>query len=65
VEGAGFRGPCLVVFTCDASDADRFWLNRDHLPEHADLWAVRPSLTELAGAIGARTEPVPDSVGLR
>ena len=48
----------VVVFTCDASDPDRFWLNRDYLPEFAGLWAGRPSLTELAGAIGARTEPV-------
>ncbi|MFG1688042.1 class I SAM-dependent methyltransferase [Nonomuraea sp. NPDC049269] len=48
----------VVVFTCDASDADLFWLNRDHLPEFAGLWAGRPSLTELVGAIGARTEPV-------
>jgi SAM-dependent methyltransferase len=49
----------VVVFTCDANDPDRFWLNRDYLPEHNGLWAGRPSLTELAGAIGARTEPVP------
>jgi SAM-dependent methyltransferase len=49
----------VVVLTCDASDADRFWLNRDYLPEYAGLWAGRPSLAELAGAITARTEPVP------
>jgi SAM-dependent methyltransferase len=48
----------VVVFTCDASDPDRFWLNRDYLPEYKDLWAGRPSLTELARAIAARTEPV-------
>jgi SAM-dependent methyltransferase len=48
----------VVVFTYDASDPDRFWLNRDYLPEFAGLWAGRPSLTELTGAIGARTEPV-------
>ncbi|GAA0980586.1 hypothetical protein GCM10009555_047340 [Acrocarpospora macrocephala] len=48
----------VVVFTCDASDAELFWLNRDYLPEFAGLWAGRPSLTELVGAIGARTEPV-------
>ena len=48
----------VVVFTNDTSDPDQFWLNRDYLPEHAGLWAGRPSLTELAGAIGARTEPV-------
>ena len=48
----------VVVFTHDASDPNRFWLNRDYLPEHNDLWACRPSLTELARAIGARMEPV-------
>jgi len=48
----------VVVFTYDASDPDRFWLNRDYLPEFAGLWAGWPSLTELAGAIGARAEPV-------
>jgi SAM-dependent methyltransferase len=48
----------VVVFTCDTSDPDPFWLNRDYLPEFAGLWAGRPSLTELARAIGARTEPV-------
>jgi SAM-dependent methyltransferase len=48
----------VVAFTYDASDPDRFWLNRDYLPEFAGLWAGRPSLTEMAGAIGARTEPV-------
>jgi hypothetical protein len=48
----------VAAFTYDASDPDRFWLNRDYLPEFAGLWAGRPSLTELAGAIGARTEPV-------
>jgi SAM-dependent methyltransferase len=49
----------VVVLTCDASDPDRFWLNRDYLPEHAGLWAGRPSVTELAGVIAARIEPVP------
>ncbi|MGD0706418.1 MAG: class I SAM-dependent methyltransferase [Trebonia sp.] len=49
----------VVVFTIDASDPDRFWLTRDYLPEHHDLWAGRPTLTELARAIAARTEPVP------
>jgi SAM-dependent methyltransferase len=48
----------VVAFTYDPSDPDRFWLNRDYLPEFAGLWAGRPSLTGLAGAIGARTEPV-------
>ena len=49
----------VVAFTYDASDPDRFWLNRDYLPEFAGHWAGRPALTELAGAIGARLEPVP------
>ena len=48
----------VVVFTCDASDPDLFWLNRDYLPEYAELWVGRPSLTGLARAIGARIEPV-------
>src|ERR1700728_2108240 len=29
----------VVVFTHDSSDPDRFWLNRDYLPEHNGLWA--------------------------
>jgi SAM-dependent methyltransferase len=51
----------VVVFTHDASDKGwrrRFWLTRDYLPEVAGLLAGRPSLTEQARAIGARTEPV-------
>jgi SAM-dependent methyltransferase len=51
----------VVVFTHETSDAvwrHRFWLIRDYLPEVADLLAGRPSLAELAGAIGARLEPV-------
>lgn len=51
----------VVVFTHDTSDAGwrrRFWLTRDYLPEVADLVAGRPSVTELARAIGARLEPV-------
>jgi hypothetical protein len=48
----------VVAFTYDASDPGLFWLNRDYLPEFAGLWAGQPSLTELARAIGARTEPV-------
>jgi SAM-dependent methyltransferase len=51
----------VVVFTYDSSEAGwlrRFWLTRDYLPEFADLFAGRPSLTELADAIGARIEPV-------
>jgi dienelactone hydrolase len=49
----------VAVFTWDASAPDRFWLNRDYLPEFAGLWAGRPSLAELVGAIAARTKPVP------
>jgi SAM-dependent methyltransferase len=51
----------VVVFTHDSSDTGwsrRFWLTRDYLPEVADLVAGRPSVTELARAIGARMEPV-------
>ncbi|SDC18281.1 class I SAM-dependent methyltransferase [Actinokineospora iranica] len=52
----------VVVFTHDTTDTGwhrRFWLTRDYLPEVADLLVRRPSLTELACAIGARLEPVP------
>jgi SAM-dependent methyltransferase len=49
----------VVVFTCDTTDRSwrrRFWLTRDYLPEVA---ASPVGLaTELAGAIGARVEPV-------
>ena len=48
----------VVVFTYDAGDAGRFWLNRDYLPEFAGLFAGRPPLADLARAIGARVEPV-------
>jgi SAM-dependent methyltransferase len=51
----------VVVFTHDTTGTGwhrRFWLTRDYLPEVADLLAGRPSLTELARAIGARIEPV-------
>ncbi len=51
----------VVVFTHDTTDTGwlrRFWLTRDYLPEIADMLVGRPSLTELAGAIGARVEPV-------
>lgn len=52
----------VVVFTHDTSHAAwlrRFWLTRDYLPEVAELLVGRPSLTDLAGAIEARVEPVP------
>jgi SAM-dependent methyltransferase len=51
----------MVVFTHDTSDPGwlrRFWLTRDYLPEAAYLADGRPSVTELADAIGARIEPV-------
>jgi DNA-binding transcriptional MerR regulator len=51
----------VVVLTFDASEAGwrhRFWLTRDYLPEFAGLFAGWPSLDGLAGAIGARAEPV-------
>jgi hypothetical protein len=48
----------VVVFTKDFSDPDVFWLDRDYLPERAGLLVGRPSLIELARAIGARLEPV-------
>ena len=48
----------VVVFTKDFSDPDLFWLSRDYLPEYAGLFAGRPSLAELADAIGARVDPV-------
>jgi len=48
----------VVVFTSDFSDPDLFWLNRDYLPEFAGLLSGRPSLAELARAMGARVEPV-------
>jgi SAM-dependent methyltransferase len=49
----------VVVFTKDFSDPDLFWLNRDYLPEVADLVTGRPSLTDLARELGARVDPVP------
>ena len=51
----------VVAFTFDSSDAGwrrRFWLTRDYLPEVAAFSVGRPSLTEQAGAIGARMVPV-------
>ena len=51
----------VVVFLFDTSDPSQFWLTRDYLPEFAALTGVRvlASLDDLAGAIGARMEPVP------
>jgi len=54
-------GRRVVVFTYDNSDAGwrhRFWLTRDYLPEVAEVLADVPSLTEMADAIGAHSEPV-------
>lgn len=51
----------VVVFTHDTTAAGwlaKFWLTRDYLPEFAELVAGRPAVGELAGAIGARIEPV-------
>src|SRR4029450_5356660 len=51
----------VVVFLFDTSDTSKFWMTRDYLPEFAALRGckVLASLNELAGAIGARMEPVP------
>ena len=51
----------MVVFLFDTSDPSLFWLNRDYLPEFAAMRAVRvlASVSDLAGAIGARLDPVP------
>jgi SAM-dependent methyltransferase len=52
----------VVVFTHEDGHAGwlhRFWLTRDYQPDDAALVAGRPPLAELAGAIGARVEPVP------
>ena len=52
----------VVVLTHDTDDAawlNRFWLTRDYLPEVGGMIAGRPSVNRLAGAIGARLEPVP------
>ncbi|MFE7182141.1 MerR family transcriptional regulator [Streptomyces erythrochromogenes] len=52
----------VVVLTFDTDEPgwqDRFWLTRDYLPEFAAVLAGFPSLAGMAGAIGARAEPVP------
>src|SRR3954464_13405516 len=51
----------VVVFTCETTDESwrrRFWLTRDYLREVVGLVAGRPSVDQLARAIGARMEPV-------
>lgn len=49
----------VVVFTYDAAWGRRFWLNRDYLPEFADLLVRWPSITELTKAVDGRAEPIP------
>ena len=51
----------VVVFLFDTSDPSQFWLTRDYLPEFTAIKGVRvlASPNDLAGAIGARMEPVP------
>ncbi|MFJ9692566.1 MerR family transcriptional regulator [Kitasatospora sp. NPDC101183] len=52
----------VVVLTFDTDEPgwqDRFWLTRDYLPEFASVLADFPPLAAMAGAIGARAEPVP------
>ncbi|MFF8814189.1 MerR family transcriptional regulator [Streptomyces pactum] len=52
----------VVVLTFDTDEPgwqDRFWLTRDYLPEFAAVLSGFPSLAGMAGAIGARAEPVP------
>ena len=50
----------VVSFHFDISRLEGdFWLIRDYMPEHAQLTAGRPTLTERADAIGARLERVP------
>ena len=44
----------VVVFTKDFTDPDLFWLNRDYLPEFADLLIGRPSLTDRPADRGPR-----------
>jgi hypothetical protein len=48
----------VVVLTKDFGGLDLFWLDRDYLPERADLQLGRPPLAELARAIGAWVRPV-------
>ncbi|GAA3213435.1 MerR family transcriptional regulator [Dactylosporangium siamense] len=49
----------VVVFTYDAASHQRFWLNRDYLPEFAGLVVGGPALDDLTRAIGGRAEPLP------
>jgi SAM-dependent methyltransferase len=49
----------VVVFNFDNAHLGEFWLARDYLQEFAALAAGHPTMTQRAGAIGARLEPVP------
>jgi DNA-binding transcriptional MerR regulator len=49
----------VVVFTYDADRGRQFWLNRDYLPEFADVLANWPSITDLTNAVNGRAEPIP------
>jgi SAM-dependent methyltransferase len=51
----------VVVFLFDTTEADRFWLVRDYLPEFTALRAchVLTSVGTMADTIGGRLEPVP------
>jgi SAM-dependent methyltransferase len=50
----------VVVFLCDTSDPDRFWLTRDYLPEAAALQTsgILASLPQLTDAVAGRLDPV-------
>ena len=48
----------MVVLTFDFDGLNKFWLTRDYLPELTEYLVGRPTLTEMARAIGGRTEPV-------
>jgi SAM-dependent methyltransferase len=48
----------VIVFTYDFDGLSQFWLTRDYLPELLDHLVDRPTLTEMARAVGGRTEPV-------
>jgi len=48
----------LVVFTYELEGLAKFWLTRDYLPELPESLVGDPLLSELAGAIGGRSEPI-------
>ena len=48
----------VVVFGADGDRFREFWLTRDYVPEFKELLVGRPTLAELASALGARVEPV-------